>query len=139
MLFFIFYLYHLKELYEVYYLYRLYIFIYVYVFIVILFCTRLYNKLIFVGIISKLNIIQGTNIINAITIGNNIVQQNVINWSNLIRGNDALTHINVNIIKLALNPKLKPQNKPSIRGYEVISSSTALIPKVSVTKYKKGI
>jgi len=41
-------------------------------------------------------------------IGNKIVQLNDINWSNLIRGNEALTQINVNIIIHVLSPKLKP-------------------------------
>ena len=40
---------------------------------------RNYNKDTLLGIISKLNKIQGTNTTNAITIGSKIVQQNVIN------------------------------------------------------------
>ena len=59
------------------------------------------------GIISKLYKIQGTNITKAITIGNSIVQQKSINWSKRILGKEALTHINVNIIKQAFNPKFK--------------------------------
>ena len=39
----------------------------------------LYNKLILLGIISKLYNIQGTKIIKAITMGNRIVQQKDIN------------------------------------------------------------
>ena len=48
------------------------------------------NKEIFVGIISKLYRIQGTNITNAITIGSKTVQQKDINWSNRILGKEAL-------------------------------------------------
>ena len=59
------------------------------------------------GIISKLYNIQGTNIMNATTIGNNIVQQKVINWSNLIRGKDALIHIKINIKIEDFSPKVK--------------------------------
>ena len=59
----------------------------------------------FVLILSKPYIIQGSIIINAITIGNNIVQHNDINWSNLIRGYEALIHININIITHDLKPK----------------------------------
>ena len=59
----------------------------------------------FVLILSKLYIIQGSNTINAITIGNNIVQHNDINWSNLIRGYEALTQININITMQDLKPK----------------------------------
>ena len=72
----------------------------------------------FVGIISKLYIIQGTNIIKAITTGNKIVQLNNINWSNLIRGNDALTQIKVNIKIEDLSPILTPYNIPSTKGYD---------------------
>jgi len=67
-----------------------------------------YNKEISAGRVSKLYKIQGTNIISAITMGNMIVQQNDINWSNLIRGNDALTHIKIKIIIQVLSPILKP-------------------------------
>ena len=65
----------------------------------------------------KLYRIQGTNIIKAITIGNKIVQQNDINWSNLIRGNEALTQINMNIIIQVFIPRVKPYINPSIRGF----------------------
>ena len=68
------------------------------------------------GIIWKLNKIQGTNTINAITIGSNIVQQNVISWSYLILGNEALTHIKVKIIIQDFKPILKPDISPSIKG-----------------------
>ena len=78
----------------------------------------IYNKLILLGIISKLYSIQGIKIIKAITIGNNIVQQNDINWSKRILGNEALTHININIITQDFTPKVKPYNKPSTRGLE---------------------
>jgi hypothetical protein len=57
---------------------------------------------------------QGINIIKAKIIGNNIVQQKDINLSNRILGNEALTHIKINIIKQVLNPKLKLYNNPSI-------------------------
>ena len=70
------------------------------------------------GIISKLYNIQGTNITKAITIGNNIVQQKDINWSKRILGNEALAHINTNIIIHDLKPKVKPYNNPSIKGSE---------------------
>lgn len=66
------------------------------------------NKEIFVGIISKLYRIQGTNITNAITIGSKTVQQKDINWSNRIRGKDARTQIKVNIRAQDLNPKERP-------------------------------
>lgn len=61
------------------------------------------------GTMSKLYKIQGTNIMNAITIGNNIVQQKVINWSNLIRGNDALIHIKIKIIIQDFSPIIKAE------------------------------
>ena len=70
------------------------------------------------GIISKLYKIQGTNITKAITIGNNIVQQKDINWSKRILGNEALVHINTNIIIHDFIPKVKPYNNPSIKGPE---------------------
>ncbi len=68
------------------------------------------------GIISKLYNKQGIYIINPITIGSSIVQQNDINWSKRILGNEALTHIKINIIIQVLNPKLKPCAIPSING-----------------------
>lgn len=49
--------------------------------------------------------------------GNNIVQQKDISWSKRILGNEALTHIKTNIIKHALNPKLKLLIKPEIIEY----------------------
>ncbi len=67
-----------------------------------------YNKDTLLGIISKLYIIHGINIIKAITIGKRIVQQNDINWSNLILGKEALTHIKTKIIIQAFTPKVKP-------------------------------
>lgn len=70
----------------------------------------------FVGIISKLYNKQGTNMTNAITIGNKTVQQKDINWSKRILGNEALTHINMNIIIQDLIPKVKPYSNPSIKG-----------------------
>ena len=77
-----------------------------------------YSSAIFIGIISKLYSKQGTSTINAITIGSNIVQLNNINWSNLIRGKDALTQIKVNIIIEDFTPKFIPYNIPSIKGLE---------------------
>jgi hypothetical protein len=50
-------------------------------------------------------------------IGNNIVQQKDISWSKRILGNEALTHMKTNIIKHALNPKLKLLIKPEIIEY----------------------
>jgi len=76
----------------------------------------IYSSVMLLGIISKLYKIQGTKIINAITIGNKIVQLNNINWSNLIRGNEALTQIKVKIKKHVFNPKLKPPKSPSTKG-----------------------
>ena len=72
----------------------------------------------FVGIISKLYNMQGTNTTKAITIGNKTVQQKDINWSKRILGNEALTHINTKIIIPDLTPKAKPYNSPSIKGLE---------------------
>jgi len=80
--------------------------------------TFYYNKLILIGIISKLYCIQGINIINAIIIGNNTVQQKDINWSKRILGNEALTHIKTKIIIEDFNPKLTPYNNPSMKGLE---------------------
>jgi hypothetical protein len=70
-------------------------------------CYICYNKYILLHIISKLYKTLGTNIINAITIGNKINQQYDINWSNLILGNEALTHINIKIIIQLFTAKLK--------------------------------
>ena len=67
-----------------------------------------YNKDRLLGIISKLYIIHGINITKAITIGKRIVQQNDINWSNLILGKEALTHIKTKIIIQVFTPKVKP-------------------------------
>lgn len=72
------------------------------------------------GIVSKLYKTQGISTIKAITIGNNIVQENDINWSNLIRGNDALAQINTNIIIQDFTPIDSPYNAPSIKEYEKI-------------------
>ena len=57
---------------------------------------------------SKLYTTQGNNTMKAITIGNKIVQENDINWSKRILGNEALTHINVNIIIQDLIPITTP-------------------------------
>lgn len=58
--------------------------------------------------ISKAYNPQGSITIKATTKGNKIVQQNDINWSYLIRGNDALAHIKVNIRRQDFKPKDKP-------------------------------
>ena len=71
-------------------------------------------------IMSKLYKTHGNNIIKAITKGNNAVQQNNINWSNLILGKLALTHIKTKIIKQDLKPKITPDMKPSTSGDEII-------------------
>ena len=55
---------------------------------------------------------QGTSITNAITIGNKTVQQKDINWSKRIRGNEARTHIKMNIIIHDFTPKAKLDNNP---------------------------
>ena len=57
---------------------------------------------------------EGINIINANNIGNNTVQQKDINWSNLILGKEALTHIKTNTIIALFIPKVKLDTKPSI-------------------------
>ena len=51
---------------------------------------------------------------NANNIGNSTVQQNDINWSNLILGNEALTHIKINTIIELLIPKVILDKRPSI-------------------------
>lgn len=78
------------------------------------------------GIISKLYCIQGINIINEIIMGNSIVQQKDINWSKRILGNEALTHINTNIIMDDFKPRLIPDNNPSIKGIENQASLLAI-------------
>ena len=55
-------------------------------------------------------------IIRAITTGNNMVQEKDINWSKRILGKEALTHININIIKQDFIPIVKPYIIPSING-----------------------
>ena len=62
---------------------------------------------------SKLYTTQGNNTMKAITIGNKIVQENDINWSKRILGNEALTHINVNIIIQDFIPIAKAYKRPS--------------------------
>ena len=47
---------------------------------------------------------QGIRIINPNNTGNNTVQQKDINWSNLILGNEALTHIKIKTIIELFNP-----------------------------------
>lgn len=79
------------------------------------------SKLISDGIIANPYIRQGAKTIIPITIGNKIVQLNNINWSNLIRGKEALTQIKVNTIIQDLKPKLIPYNIPSINGLDKIT------------------
>ena len=54
--------------------------------------------------------------INANNIGNKTVQQKDINWSNLILGNEALTHIKINTIIDVFIPKVRLLNNPSNEG-----------------------
>lgn len=54
------------------------------------------------------------NIIRDITIGSKTVQQYDINWSNLILGKDALTHIKEKINIEVFIPKDKLNNKSSL-------------------------
>lgn len=75
-----------------------------------------------VGIISKLYTMQGISTIKAMIIGKSMVQENDINWSNLIRGNDALVQININIITHDLIPIISPVTRPSNNGLLKISS-----------------
>ena len=65
---------------------------------------------------------QGVIIINAIIIGNNTVQQYDISWSNRILGKEALTHINTNIIKQVLKPKLRLVINPSKDTLKILIS-----------------
>jgi hypothetical protein len=71
-----------------------------------------YNIFMFNIKISNWNNIQGIKIINANNKGNKTVQQNDINWSNLILGNEALTHMKRKTSSELFNPILKPENKP---------------------------
>ena len=64
---------------------------------------------------------EGISIINANRIGNNTVQQNDISWSNLILGNDALTHMKTNTIIELFIPKVKLDNSPSTE--ELVNNS----------------
>ena len=71
---------------------------------------------------SLLYIIHGTNIIIPNSIGKNIVQQNLISSSNLILGNEALAHINVNINRELFKPiiKLYCSSDPKVSFIRVI-------------------
>lgn len=62
----------------------------------------------FTGNNVKLYIIAGIKIITANIIGSKTVQQKDINWSNLIRGNEALVQIKTNIIIELFIPKVNP-------------------------------
>lgn len=68
---------------------------------------------ILVGTASKETIIHNTKNMKAKTKGNSTVQQNCISWSNLIRGKEALTHINANMKRQDLKPKARPEIAPS--------------------------
>ena len=96
--------------------------LFIYIINLLFFRVNFYIKSILLGIISKAYVKQGTNITKAITIGNNIVQQKDINWSKRILGNEALTHININIIIHVFRPKDKPYNNPSIEEPENVLS-----------------
>jgi hypothetical protein len=71
------------------------------------------NKVILVGTALKAIRIHGTKKINPNTKGSNTVQQTVISWSNLTRGNDALTHTKPNIIIQVFIPNESPEINPS--------------------------
>ena len=79
--------------------------------------------------------IHGTNTINANSIGNNTVQQKDINWSKRILGNEALTHIKMNIIIELLIPKLNPKRRPSneelVNNFLILKYSTEYIQSIS--------
>ena len=79
------------------------------------------------GMISKLYTIQGINTIKAMIIGKSIVQENDINWSNLIRGKEALVQINIKIITHDLIPIVKPDIIPSSKGVLNISVTSYTI------------
>lgn len=66
------------------------------------------------GIMEKLNNIQGINITKAITRGSKTVQQKDINWSYRILGNEALAHIKTKIKVHDFTPKAVPCNNPSV-------------------------
>jgi len=70
--------------------------------------------------ISKLYTTHGIKTIKAITTGNRIVQENDISWSKRILGNDALTHMKVNIIAQDFIPKAKPDKSPSRAGLDIV-------------------
>ena len=64
-------------------------------------------KKAFAGKMSKLPRVFGTNIIIPNKVGNTSVQQYVISVSNLIRGKEALAHINMHTNIAPLKPKIK--------------------------------
>ena len=90
------------------------------------------------GIISKLYVIQGNITINAITIGSNIVHENDISWSNLILGNEALTHINTKIIIQLFTPIIRPYIIPSTKGLDDNSIILLTIVKLCNGSTSKG-
>ena len=69
---------------------------------------HVYKRKIFEGNIENVYSIQGNKTINPTTKGNKTVQQNDINWSYLILGNEALTHIKVKTIMHDFSPKHNP-------------------------------
>ena len=69
---------------------------------------------------------QGTNTINPNKRGNNTVQQKDINWSNLILGNEALTHMKTNTIIEVFTPKTTLKSKPFNEGRSNIVSLITL-------------
>jgi len=77
----------------------------------------------FTTVIPNMNNRQGINTINANKIGNNTVQQKDINWSKRILGNEALTHININIIIELFIPKVILCKNPSTEELVKISLS----------------
>jgi len=66
--------------------------------------------------------IQGMITMNAIIIGNKTVQQYDISWSNRILGKEALTHINVKIIKQVFKPKVRLVISPSKDIFKILIS-----------------
>jgi hypothetical protein len=65
-----------------------------------------------VGIASnEISKVSTKNITAKIT-GSKTVQQKAISWSYLIRGNDALTHINMKTIKQVFKPNDTPKKTP---------------------------
>ena len=79
------------------------------------------SREIFKGVASNAYIIQGTSMIKENNIGSNTNQLNCINWSYLIRGKEARTHIKQKTITDVLKPNVNPWTKPKTRGFSFIS------------------